>query len=501
MRRCVLALILLAVAACGRGGAEAAPPPAPLAPKLSAELAIASYWGSGDCTVRTGVFDAEGNLYISSGTRDPAGYPQTAASHGPLGFWDLGIAKFDAAGRNVWSIVIGGTGEDYPYVSALDGEGNLIVGGRGGPDFPTTAGAFDRSFGGGFRAGPHGPTDGFLLSISPNGELRWATYIGGAGDDIIRAIQALPDGRIAIAGGMAEYGDLPVTTGVLKPKLGGGKDAWVAVVRPDGTAVDWLTYFGPSDDRDRKEDETLRALALDAAGNLWLGGTTQGTDLAPTPDAFQKRRGGSGSAYVAKLALDGSRMKYFSWLGGSGGDDVETEGISDARGAFYLAGGTSSADFPTTPGAVSRGGEADGWVARIEPNGALGMAARFGGSGDDHFFGPALDGAGFLYASGTIHSQDLPVTAGALQPKFAGGPSDAMLAAFDANGALAFSTYFGGSGADNGRFVAADLPRSRIVLMGDTESPDLPLRNAAQTQPGGLYFAIFEVKPLAKPNE
>jgi len=489
-------LLLFALAGCERGDAQAAPPPAALAPKLSAELAIASYWGSGEATVRTATFDGAGNLYLSAGTQNPAGFPQTAPSRGRLGFWDLGIAKFDATGKNLWSIVIGGPGEDYPYVSALDREGNLIVGGRGGPDFPMTAGAFDKSFNGGFPVGPHGPTDGFLLSISPAGALRWATYIGGKGDDIIRAIQTLPDGRIAIAGGMAEADDLPVTPGVVKPKLGGAKDAWVAAVRPDGAALDFLTYFGPSDDRDRKADETLRAIGLDAAGELWLAGTTQGSDLTPTPDAFQKARGGGGSAFVAKLSLDGRRIPYFSWLGGNEGDDVETEGLSDARGAFYIAGGTSSVDFPATSGAVSRGGGDDGWIARIEPSGALGMALRFGGSGDDHFFGPALDAAGFVYASGTVHSTDLPVTAGALQPRFGGGPSDSMLAAFDPSGALAFSTYFGGSGSDTGRFVAADPSRRRVVLIGDTQSPDLPMRNAAQTKPGGVYFAIFEVTPI-----
>ena len=97
----------------------------------------------------------------------------------------------------------------------------------------------------------------------------------------------------------------PVTAGVLKPKMGGAKDAWVALVGAAGDRLDFLTYFGPSDDTKRHADETLRAVALANDGNLWLAGTTQGSDLAPTPGAFQPERGGDADAFVAKITPDG----------------------------------------------------------------------------------------------------------------------------------------------------------------------------------------------------
>jgi hypothetical protein len=478
---------------CGREGEARAPAPPPPA-KLEAKLAWATYWGApGGSALRSAVFDVAGNLYIAGGTERAADWPRSAPPIGPLGDFDVIVAKFDPNGRNVWSLVIGGTGEDYAYVSALDPAGNLIVGGRGGPAFPVTPGAFSTRFAGGFKAGPHDATDGFLFSLTPDGALRWATYIGSAGDDIIRAIEVLPDGRIAVAGGMMESGDLPVTPGVLKPKLGGVKDAWVALVGPSGDRLDFLTYFGPSDDAQRRADETLRAVALATDGNLWLAGTTQGSDLSPTPDAFQPLRGGDASAFVAKLTPDGTALRYFSWLGGSGSDDVETEGSADPSGAFVIAGGTESADFPATRGASSQGGAADGWVARIEADGALGMAARFGGSGRDHFFGPAWDAAGNLYVGGTTDSRDLPVTAGALQSGFAGGASDALFAAFDRKGALAYATYFGGGAAEAGRFAAIDRARGRVALIGETTSTDLPLRDPAQAQPGAVFVAVFAI--------
>ncbi len=503
MARWTFGFVLALAVGCGspeRGASAPAPQPA----SAQLELAIASYWGSaGGSALRSAVFDAEGNLFIAGGTKNAAEWPQTAPPIGPLGNFDVIVAKFDPSGQNLWSIVIGGTGEDYAYVTALGADGNLVVGGRSGPKFPVTAGAYQTSFAGGYGRGPHEPTDGFLLSLTPAGALRWATYIGSSGDDITRGIQVLPDGGIAVSGGNTDRSDLPTTPGAVKAKLGGAKDPWVGLFEPTGASARFLTYVGPSDDADTG-DETVRSIGWDGRESLWIAGTTEGTDLAATPDAFQPKRGGGSSAYVAKLSLDGRRMPYFSWLGGSGSENVETEGISDAAGAFFLAGGTSSADFPVTAGASAVGSGGDGWVARIEPDGRLGMAARFGGTGGENFFGPALDAAGNLYASGTTHSSDLPTTVGALQATLA-GPSDALLVGFDPKGALAFASYFGGSGVDTGRFAAADRAGRRIVLIGETTSTDLKLRNAAQKKPGAVYFAVFEVQvpgstePAAKP--
>jgi hypothetical protein len=486
--------------ACGREGA--ADPTAAVAAGPAAvplRLAWATHWGApGGSALRSAVFDGAGNLYIAGGTERAAEWPRTAPAIGPLGDFDVIVAKFDPSGRNLWSVLIGGTGEDYAYVSALDREGNLVVGGRGGPAFPVTAGAFDRSFNGGRGRGSHGPTDGFLLSLTPEGALRWATYLGSGGDDIIRGIEILPDGDIAVSGGNTDAGDLPTTPAVVQPSLGGAKDAFIARLAPDGGSARFITYYGTSDD-DSRGDETIRALAAHPSGDLWVGGTTQGFALTPTPDASQPERRGGASAFVMRLAPDGRAVKYLSWLGGDGDEDVETEGSADETGAFEIAGGTGSENFPVTPGAFAGGGGRDGWVARIAPDGGIAMAARFGGSGADHVFGPARDGAGNLYVAGTTTSTDLPVSQDALQASNAGGPSDALLAGFDRTGALAYATYFGGSDADQGRFAAADRPRGRIALIGETRSVDLPLRNAAQASPGAVFVAVFEGAPLAEP--
>ena len=475
-------------------------------------LEFSTYWGSGGACNRTVAVDHEGNIYMSGGT-SRADWPTTIGPpHAGGGQSDVAIAKFSSKGKLIWSRLLGGPLEDYAYVSAVGPKGELYVSGRAGPGFPTTRGAFDRTFHGGVGGGPHKPTDAFVAKLSPDGQLVYSTYIGGNGDENGRAIHLMPSGKLVVAGGNTTSTDLPTGRGtipgsVLKPKRGGNKDSWVAVVAADGSSLDFCTYFGPSDDRQPRGDETIRALGLDAEGNIWIGGTTHGSDMKPTPDAFQKTRGGpppSGEAYVAKISPDGKRLLYFSWLGGRGNDEIETEGVSDAAGNFYVAGATASSDFPTTPGAFQRrlegagpgAWDGDGWVARINNDGGLAFATLYGGTavGSEGFFGPAVDRAGNVYCTGRFCSSDCPVTPDAFQKRKAGPPKsqDAVLVVFSPDGKkLLYGSYFGGSGVDHGRHIAAHPDGTSVHVIGETGSRDLPLAHALQTTPSGAFLAKF----------
>ncbi|MHC4403503.1 MAG: hypothetical protein ACYTG0_27920, partial [Planctomycetota bacterium] len=348
-----------------------------------------------------------------------------------------------------------------------------------------------------------------------DGELVYSTYIGGDGDENGRAIHLLPSGKWIVGGGNTTSSNLPTDRGttagpVLKPRRGGNKDSWIAVLSAHGTNVDFCTYFGLNDDRQRRGDETIRALGVDAAGNIWIGGTTHGGGMTPTPDAFQKTRGSpppAGEAYVAKLSSDGKRLVYFSWLGGSANDEIETEGVSDAAGNFYVAGCTASEDFPTTPDAFQRqlkgGGQGawdgDGWVARINNGGSLAFATLYGGTdvGNEGFFGPVVDPRGNVYCAGRFRSTDCPVTPNASQKRKAGAPGsqDAMLVVFSPDGRqLLYGSYFGGSDVDHGRHIGIHPNGSTVHIIGETRSQDIPLTNPVQRTPGGAFLARFALR-------
>jgi len=309
-------------------------------------IVFSTYWGSIAGGNRSVALDSAGNIY-TSGAAGPATWPAKIGVIDSTSKWpDVGLAKYDSKGNVMWATYVGGPIEDYAYVSAVNEEGELYVAGRAGDGFPTTPGAYNPKFNGGTNEGGrvHGPTDCFVLKLSATGDtLLYSTYIGGSGDENGRAIHLLPSGELLVGGGPTGTTDLPTTPGAFMPNKPGPKSAWLAKLSADGSKLLFCTYFGPTDGFAH-----LRGLGVDVHGNVWLAGTTGGTTLTTTPNAFQKVRGGGKSeVYIAKLSSDGKNLVYFSWLGGSQLDDVETEGVSDAQGNFYVAGATSSPDFLT----------------------------------------------------------------------------------------------------------------------------------------------------------
>jgi len=481
---------------------------------------LSSYYGLDSANLRTMAVDPRGNIYVSGGTKE-ADWPVTkGAPH--QGHQDVIVAKFSPELKLLWSRFLGGPDEDFAHVSAVNERGELYLAGRAGRGFPTTEGAFDRSFNGGTGGGPHLPSDAFVTKLSPDGDIIYSTYIGGSGDDIGRAIHLLEDGRLLVGGGNTRSPDLPTDRGtlpgpVLKPHLGGGKDSWVGLLAADGGSLEFCTYFGPDDDSDPRGDETIRGLGLDRDGNIWIGGTTSGHDMQPTADAFGKTRGDMTEAYVAKLSIDGRKLLYFSWLGGNGPDEIETESVSDADGNFYVAGSTGSMDFPATPGAFQttlKGGRsfaavtdlkawlagkpapprfADAWVARINHDGSLHFATLFGGSAErnEGFFGPVVDAAGRVYLTGHFISSDIPVTADAFQDTnySANKHHSTMLVVFSPDGKrLLHSSFYSGSNSEIVRHLAIHPDGSRVYIVGNTRSKDIPQLNPVQSHPGAGFL-------------
>jgi hypothetical protein len=410
--------------------------------------------------------DSAGNAYVT----------------GSLG-GDAFVSKLNAGGtRLVYLAYLRGNGAQAGWAITVDGAGNAYVTGQtNATDFPTTAGAFQTAFGG-------GPSDAFVTKLNATGTaLVYSTYLGGSARDQAYGI-AVDGAGNAYVTGYTESTDFPTTEGAFQTVYGGGvRDAFVAQLSADGTALAYSTYLGGS-----AHDEA-RAITVDSAGNAYVTGFTASTDFPTTEGAFQPAHQGDFvlSAFVTKLSGDGTALVYSTYLGGSGGYDVGYGIAVDGAGNAYVTGGTGSIDFPTTPGAFQttlRGTNA--FVSKLSGDGtALVYSTYLGGSGGDTGGGVAVDGAGNAYVAGSTSSNNFPTTPGAFQTSNRGGVFDAFVSKLSGDGtALVYSTYLGGFARDQALGIALDGAGNAYVT-GFTNSTNFP------TTPGAFQTAFRGSSP------
>jgi hypothetical protein len=252
----------------------------------------------------------------------------------------------------------------------------------------------------------------------------------------------------------------------------------------------YSTYLGGS------LRDSASGIAVDNAGSAYICGETRSSNF-PTRSAFQASTGGGTDGFVAKLAPSGSQLVYSTYLGGNRRDRANAIAV-DASGAAYVAGDTTSTNFPVVnPLQSTNAGRADAFVSKLNPTGsALIYSTYFGGGRTDSALGIALDGSGGAVVVGYSWSSLFPTTAAAVQAGNAGyGDAFAFKLAADGGSAI-YSTLFGGSGDDWANAVTLDASGNAYIV-GVTSSPDFPAVNAIQPALGATYNAfVTALDPL-----
>jgi hypothetical protein len=209
----------------------------------------------------------------------------------------------------------------------------------------------------------------------------------------------------------------------------------------------WNTFLGGAG-----TDEAF-GLALDATGNVYVGGYSTATWGAP----LQPFSGGV-DAFVAKLDSSGNLL-WNTFLGGSGVDEIY--GLAaDATGNIFVTGySTATWGSPV----LAFGGGTATLVAKLDSTGTV-IWNTFLGGGFSFGRAVAVDAMGNVYLTGhSGGSWGSPIRA------FIGGPFDAFAAKLDFNGNLIWNTFLGGGGADYGNSVAADMS-GNIIVGGNSET-------------------------------
>ena len=237
-----------------------------------------------------------------------------------------------------------------------------------------------------------------------------------------------------------------------------------------------------------------QGIAVDASGSAYLTGYTDSSNF-PTASPFQAANAGGLDAFVSKLNAAGSALAYSSYLGG-GGTDAGRGIAVDSSGSAYLTGQTTSTNFPTaSPFQLANAGGSDAFVTKLNAAGsALAYSSYLGGSGEDVGQGIAVDSSGSAYLTGYTLSINFP-TQNPFQAANGGG-RDAFVSKLNAAGsALAYSSYLGGGGFDDGRGIAVDASGS-AYLTGQTESTNFPTTSPFQAaNAGGLDAFVTKVGP------
>ncbi len=219
--------------------------------------------------------DSSGNAYVTGFTS--GSFPITGgvyqSGYGG-GSDDVFVTKLNTTGTAlVYSTYIGGAGTDVAHAIAVDSSGNAYVTGETNAWFPTTAGAYQTSSGGGFE-------DVFISKLNNTGSaLVYSTYIGGTGTEIGYGIAVDPSGNAYVTG--EANINYPTTAGAYQPTLAGSNNVFVTELNAAGNSLVYSTYLGGDN------SDSGRGIALDSSGNIYVTGWTYSSYFPTTAGAYQ----------------------------------------------------------------------------------------------------------------------------------------------------------------------------------------------------------------------
>jgi hypothetical protein len=449
--------------------------------------------GNGADSGRAIAIDSERNVYVTgstSSTNFPTANPLQPNNASP-NFGDVYVTKINAAGTQiVYSTYFGGSIGDIGYGIDIDAAGSIYVTGvtggtSGANDFPTTVGAFDRTF--------TAPDESFLLKLNASGNaLLYSTYTGASIGFEVKVDKTTGEAFVSGNAGAT----LPITPGAFSANCDSPSCAFVTKFNASGSGLIYSTYIGAGPAND---------LATDAGGNAYITGSTISSVFPVTPGAPQQTctgcNLGRSDAFVTKLNPTGSALVYSTFLGGSLSE--VGRGIAvDGSGNAYVTGRTESSNsvsvpFPTTPGAyqTTSQGTPDAFVTKVNPTGTAFVYSTFlGGNVKDEAFGLATDPLGNAHIIGQTRSTNFPLVNPFQSICPQNGDCVFMASLNPAGAAVVFSTFFGqGEGVEIVADNAGNIYATGVTYQG---LANLPTMNAIQPNHGAgdSVFDAFVTK-------
>lgn len=365
--------------------------------------------------------DRLGNTYIAGETFS-ADFPTTPGAFEPpadtLDADNGFITKLNPGGSAfVYSLLLGGGDSDQITALALDTQHRVYVTG-----FTCSTNFFVKNAFKGVASGQgcsDGGGDAFVTRLNAAGtDVDYSTYLDGSFESNGNGI-AVDSTFHAYVTGSTESSDFPVTPGAFQTTLKAQpipnfpndilqSNAFVTKFSADGQSLVFSTFLGGT------ADDVAEAIALDPDGRACVTGNATSADFPVTSGAFQKTRHGANDVFVTKFQISGGGLFYSTFLGGSGSDGASSIAV-DSLGRAYVAGGTSSTNFPVVnPIQAHLAGAQDAFVTKLSATGnALLFSTYLGGAADETAVSIRLDSAGNAFVGGSTASANFPTTPGA----------------------------------------------------------------------------------------
>jgi uncharacterized protein (TIGR03437 family) len=291
------------------------------------------------------------------------------------------ITKLDSTGNIVAATPIPGKCCSYGSAIAIDSTGNVWVAGTTtSPNFPLLNA---------LQSTPvQGPQSTFLLKMAPAGTVLYSSYFGGImGGTNVTGIATDSSGNVYMTG-FTDASDFPTTSGLpASPVIANGLStvfgAFAAKLNPTGQNIIYSTVIAgtvldcPGGIFCNGLFAAGSSIAVDAAGDAFVAGNTDVTDLPVTTGGTS-----ASGAFAFKINSAGSQLDYLTYIGPPVGviNDVWTStGVgyapiaADAAGNAYIVGSTNSPNFQGTPGAYQTtytgGANAEPFALKLSPDG------------------------------------------------------------------------------------------------------------------------------------
>lgn len=430
-------------------------------------LLVGTYLGgAGFDDARSVCSDGAGGVWVS-GLTQSSDFPVVGAVDDELGGSnDAFVAHYDAGGTLLSSTYIGGSGEETPKALTPSTPGGVwLVGMTRSADFPMVN-AFDSTFQGTDAL----QEEGFVVRLGQSGGALVSSFLGGNSGDSVNC--AAPDGQGGVwVAGITYSTQFPLVNAFQDSYQGGSTDGFVAHVTAGG-ALSSSSYLGGND------TDYLNVVCAGEAGSVWAGGYTE-SRVFPLEHAWDTTSAGEFEGFVAKVDGTGA-LSRAGFLGGSANDRVLGLAHDGATGV-WIVGRTTSSDFPTqAPFDAGANGDEDAFVVHVTGGEAPPSTSTYlGGASYDEAVRVEPDGAGGAWVGGQTWSNDFPTRA-AFDTTY-GGSGDAWLVRFGSTNELLFSTYLGGTGADQAQSLTSD-GLGGVWAVGTTSSTNFPLVDAFDTR-------------------